>query len=66
MVSSDDKKDLFEETMDGLLDTVVRTAEEIGKPFFDEAEQILNEVLMIGTKMYLKIFKRMMLKKKNG
>ena len=43
MVSSDDKKDLFEETMDGLLDTVVRTAEQIGKPFFDEAEQILNE-----------------------
>ena len=43
MVSSDDKKDLFEETMDGLLDTVVCTAEEIGKPFFDEAEKILNE-----------------------
>ena len=30
MVSSDNKKSAFEETMDGLLDTVVKKTEEIG------------------------------------
>ena len=43
MVSSDNKKSAFEETMDGLLDTVVKKTEEIGMPLFEQAAEIFNE-----------------------